>query len=260
MDYWILDTGYWMLDTGYWILDIGYWILDDRAKYARYFIGWTDGTLCGAPTPRNYINMNNLTKNIHRLGHASFRFDLEKCIYIDPYQLSDNLPKADIIICTHSHFDHCSPEDIAKIQDENTTLVVTADSAEKVSGNVQIIAPGESLDFGKIKIEAVPAYNTNKSFHPKENGWMGIIVDDGNIRIYHTGDTDDIPEMKNVEADVWLVPVSGTYVMTAEEAAEIINNVKPQVAIPMHYGAIVGSKADAGKFADFVGDRAVILD
>ncbi len=204
--------------------------------------------------------MSNLTKNIHRLGHASFRFDLEKCIYIDPYQLSDNLPKADIIICTHSHFDHCSPEDINKIKTDKTIFVLTADSAEKISGNIKIIAPGESLDFGKVKIEAVPAYNTNKSFHPKGNGWMGVIVDDGNVRIYHAGDTDAIPEMKNVEADVWLVPVSGTYVMTAEEAAEITNNVKPQVAIPMHYGVIVGSKADAEKFADLVGDRAVILD
>ena len=204
--------------------------------------------------------MKNITGNICRLGHASFRLDLVKTIYIDPYQLADNLPKADIIICTHSHFDHCSPEDIAKIQNESTTLAVTADSAEKVSGNVQIIAPGESLDFGEIKIETVPAYNTDKSFHPKENGWMGVIVDDGNVRIYHTGDSDVIPEMKNVKADVWLVPVSGTYVMTAEEAAKIINEVKPQAAVPMHYGAIVGSKADAEKFAELIGERSVILD
>jgi len=204
--------------------------------------------------------MKNLTDNICRLGHASFRLDLVKTIYIDPYQLADNLPKADIIICTHSHFDHCSPEDIAKIQDKNTTLVVTADSAKKISGNIQIIAPGESLDFGEIIIKAVPAYNTNKSFHPKENGWIGVIVDDGNVKIYHTGDSDVIPEMKNVSADVWLVPVSGTYVMTAEEAAEIINEIKPQAAIPMHYGAIVGNKADAEKFAELIGERAVILN
>jgi len=204
--------------------------------------------------------MSNFTEKIHRLGHASFRLDFVKTIYIDPYQLADDLPKADIIICTHSHFDHCSPEDIAKIQDEKTMLIVTADSVGKISGNVQIIAPGELLDFGEIKIKAVPAYNTNKSFHPKENGWIGVIVDNGNIKIYHTGDTDIIPEMKNVDADVWLVPVSGTYVMTAEEAAKIINDVKPQAAVPMHYGAIVGSKADAEKFAELVGERAVILD
>ncbi len=203
--------------------------------------------------------MKNLTENIHRLGHASFRFDLEKCIYIDPYRLTGNLPKADIIICTHSHFDHCSPEDIAKIKDENTTLVVTKDSVSKISGNIQVIVPGESLNFGKIKIEAVPAYNTNKSFHPKENDWMGVIVDDGNIRIYHTGDSDVIPEMKCISADVWLVPVSGTYVMSAKEAAKIINDVKPQAAVPMHYGAIVGSESDAKRFAELVGEIAVIL-
>ena len=204
--------------------------------------------------------MKKLTENICHRGHDSFLLNLEKCVYIDPYQLTGDLPKADIIICTHPHFDHCSPEDIAKIQDENTTLVVTADAVSKVSGNIQIIAPGESLEFGKIKIEAVPAYNTNKSFHPKENGWIGVIIDDGNVRIYHTGDTDAIPEMKKINADVWLVPVSGTYVMTAEEAAEVVNNVKPQVAIPMHYGVIVGSKTDAEKFAELIGERAVILN
>jgi len=203
--------------------------------------------------------MKNLTENIHRLGHASFLLNLEKCIYIDPYQLTGNLPKADIIICTHSHFDHCSPEDIDKIKTENTVIVVTADSAEKVSGNVKIIAPGKSLNIGKIKIEAVPAYNINKSFHPKENGWMGVIVDDGNVRIYHTGDSDVIPEMKSISADVWLVPVSGTYVMSAKEAAKMINDVKPQVAVPMHYGAIVGSESDAKKFAELAGEYALIL-
>ena len=203
--------------------------------------------------------MKNITNKIHRLGHAAFRFDLEKRIYIDPYQLTGNLPKADIIICTHSHFDHCSPEDIAKIKDENTTLVVTEDALSKISGNIQTIAPGESLDFGNIKIEAVPAYNINKSFHPKENGWIGVIVDDGNIRIYHTGDSDVIPEMKSISADVWLVPVSGTYVMSAKEAAKIINDVKPQVAVPMHYGAIVGSESDAKRFAELAGEYALIL-
>ena len=203
--------------------------------------------------------MKNLTKNIHRLGHAAFRFDLEKCIYIDPYQLTGNLPKADIIICTHSHFDHCSPEDINKIKTDKTIFVVTADSAEKISGNVEIIAPGQSLNIDKIKIEAVPAYNTNKSFHPKENGWMGVIIDDENIKIYHTGDSDVIPEMESISADVWLVPVSGTYVMSAKEAAGIINDVKPQVAVPMHYGAIIGSESDAKKFAELAGGRVVIL-
>jgi len=203
--------------------------------------------------------MKNLTNKIHRLGHAAFRFDLKKCIYIDPYQLPENQPKADIIICTHSHFDHCSPEDINKIKTDKTIFVVTADSAEKISGNIKIIAPGQSLIIGEIKIEAVPAYNTNKSFHPRENNWMGVIVDDGDIRVYHTGDSDVIPEMNSVNADIWLVPVSGTYVMSAEEAAKIINNVNLQVAVPMHYGAIVGSEADAKKFAQLVGDKALIL-
>jgi len=135
--------------------------------------------------------------------------------------LPENQPKADIIICTHSHFDHCSPEDINKIKTDKTIFVVTADSAEKISGNIKIIAPGQSLIIGEIKIEAVPAYNTNKSFHPRENNWIGVIVDDGDIRVYHTGDSDVIPEMNSVNADIWLVPVSGTYVMSAEEAAKI---------------------------------------
>ena len=204
--------------------------------------------------------MKNVIEKIKRLGHAAFRFDFAKTIYIDPYQLSGNLPKADVIICTHEHFDHCSPEDIAKIQDEKTIIIATADSAKKLSGNVKIIAPGESITLDEIKVEAVPAYNTNKNFHPKENGWIGVIIDDGNVRIYHTGDSDVIPEMKKINADVWLVPVSGTYVMNAEEAAEIINEVSPKIAVPMHYGAIVGSAADAENFANLVGEKAVILD
>lgn len=203
--------------------------------------------------------MKNIIEKIHWLGHAAFRLDLNKIIYIDPYQLTGNLPKADIIICTHEHFDHCSPEDVAKIQSENTLIITTADAAEKLSGNFKIVKPGDTVNLGEIKIEAVPAYNTNKNFHPKSNGWIGAVIDDGNFRIYHTGDSDVIPEMKEINADVWLVPVSGTYVMNAEEAAEIVNEMKPAVAVPMHYGAIVGSEADAEKFAAIVGEKAVIL-
>ncbi len=203
--------------------------------------------------------MENLTDGIHRIGHACFRLDLAKRIYIDPYQLTGDPQKADVIICTHSHYDHCSPEDIAKIRTDETVMVATPDCVEKIGGSVRTIAPGETVELDTIRIEAVPAYNTNKSFHPRANAWVGVIIDDGERRIYHTGDSDAIPEMKDARADVWLIPVSGTYVMDAEEAAALINELKPQVAVPMHYGAIVGSSADADKFASLVGDRARIL-
>ena len=189
-----------------------------------------------------------MLQNIKWLGHAGFKLKGEKTIYIDTFKIKDTEP-ADIIIITHGHFDHLSPEDIRKIQTGKTIIVTTPDCYSKVSGNVKTISPGKTLDVDGIKIEAVPAYNTNKHFHPKSNGWMGVVVTVNGKRIYHAGDTDNIPEMSHLKnIDVALLPVSGTYVMTADEAADAANKIMPKVAVPMHYGAIVGTKADAEKF------------
>ena len=190
-----------------------------------------------------------MTKNIHWLGHDTFRIEGEQVIYTDPFKIKKK-GKADIILITHEHYDHCSPEDVKKIQGPDTVVVCPADCAAKLQGNVKVVKPGDVLEIKGVKIEAVPSYNTNKQFHTKERGWVGYVFTSGGQRIYIAGDTDYIPEMKNIRADIALLPVSGTYVMTADEAAQAALDIKPKVAIPMHYGSIVGSKEDARRFAE----------
>ena len=181
------------------------------------------------------------------LGHDGFRIDAEKMIYVDPYQIEGG-PVADLILITHEHFDHCSPEDIAKIQGPETVIITEKDSAKKLTGDVRILKPGETLDLGDVKIEAVPSYNTDKDFHPKKNGWLGFIVETDGVKVYHAGDADFIPEMKDFEVDIALLPVSGTYVMTSDQAVTAALAINPKLAIPMHYGAIVGDEPDALNF------------
>jgi|TARA_B100000315_G_scaffold12218_1_gene11678 L-ascorbate metabolism protein UlaG (beta-lactamase superfamily) len=193
------------------------------------------------------MNIEETAKKIVWLGHDCFRIDGDKIVYFDPYQISPGT-KADLILVTHEHFDHCSPGDIAKIQKPETVIVTEKDAAKKLEGNVKVVRPGQTIDVDEIKIEAVPAYNTDKTFHPKENGWLGFIVDMEGVRIYHAGDTDFIPEMNQFEVDIALLPVSGTYVMTAVDAMEAALAIRPKLAIPMHYGAIVGGGQDAKDF------------
>ncbi len=191
--------------------------------------------------------MNPLAQNIHWLGHDSFRFEENNLqIYIDPYQLSE-APPADIILISHDHFDHCSPEDVAKIQKEATTIVTIAEAAKKLQGQIEIVKPGDKLTVKGVPIEVVPAYNLTKfrspgnPFHPKGAGHVGFIVTLGGLRVYHTGDSDVIPEMNTFSVDIALLPVSGTYVMTAEEAVEAARILKPRLAIPMHVGRGIGA-------------------
>ncbi len=206
-----------------------------------------------------------MIENIHWLGHASFRIENDKIIYTDPYELKGPLPKADLILITHDHFDHLSPKDVAKVAKEDTVIVTIAAAAEKLKGDVRVVKPGDSITVLGIPIEAVPAYNVNKfrspgqPFHPKESGHVGFIFTVGGQRIYHAGDTDVIPEMDDIEADIALLPVGGTYTMTADEAAQAANTIKPKVAIPMHWGAIVGSVKDAQRFSDLCEMEVVIL-
>ena len=200
-----------------------------------------------------------MLQNIKWLGHAGFKITGEKTIYIDPFKINETEP-ADIIICTHEHFDHVSHEDIKKIQAGKTVIVTTPDSFSKVSGNVKTFSVGQSIVVDGIKIEGVPAYNLNKNFHPKSNNWIGVVITVNGKRIYHAGDTDNIPEMaalKNI--DIALLPVSGTYVMTAEEAADAANKIMPKIAVPMHYGSIIGTKADAERFRKLCKCKAEIL-
>ncbi len=186
--------------------------------------------------------------NIHWLGHDSFRIDGDVTIYIDPWKLAAGVPPADLILITHEHSDHFSPDDIELIRTPQTEFVAIATVAAKLSGLVHTVKPGDRLAVRGVEIEAMPAYNLSKKFHPREKGHVGYVLTVDRQRIYHAGDTDAIPEMEGLRPDIALLPVSGTYVMDAEEAVEAVKLLQPGLAIPMHYGAIVGSEADALRF------------
>jgi len=191
----------------------------------------------------------NMIENIHWLGHDTFKISGEKVIYTDPFNIRKE-DAADIILITHEHYDHCSPEDVKKLLKTGTVIVAPTDCGGKLSGDVRTVVPGDKLTVGGVEIEAVPAYNTNKQFHTKSRNWVGYIFTLSGQRIYLAGDTDFIPEMKTFKADIALLPVSGTYVMTSEEAVEAALAINPKIAIPMHYNSIVGTKKDARRFAD----------
>jgi L-ascorbate metabolism protein UlaG (beta-lactamase superfamily) len=200
--------------------------------------------------------------HIHWLGHASFRIDDGAArIYIDPWKLPAGAPKADVVLITHAHFDHFSAEDIAKIEKPGTVFVTPADVAAKLKGKTVIVsAPGGAWQAGPVKVTAVAAYNVGKDFHPKANGWVGYVVTlSTGQRIYHTGDSDATPEMKQVKADVALMPCGGTYTMTAAEVAAVASVFKPAILVPMHWGDIVGARADADAVAKAFTGKTVIL-
>ena len=189
-----------------------------------------------------------MVENIHWMGHDTFKITGKKVIYTDPFKIKER-DKADIILITHEHYDHCSPDDISMVQGPDTTIVATSDCRKKLSGKVKFVKPGDKINISGVELEVVPAYNTNKQFHTKDKGWVGYIFTLEGQRIYIAGDTDYIPEMKDFKADIALLPVSGTYVMTAEEAVRAALDIRPKIAIPMHYDSIVGTKDDAKRFA-----------
>lgn len=202
------------------------------------------------PAKEGAMTADEMIKGVTWLGHDSFRVAAGgKIIYIDPFQLASAIP-ADIVLITHDHYDHCVPGDVAKIQTAATTIVTDAACAKKLKGGIRTVKPGDRITVGGVIVEATPAYNTDKKFHPKADGKLGFVITVDGVRIYHAGDTDLIPEMKKIKADIALLPVSGTYVMTADQAVQAALAIGPALAVPMHYSSIVGSDADAEKFAD----------
>lgn len=195
----------------------------------------------------NNMKYNNI--EIKRINHDCFKINGSKIIYIDPFKLEKN-DRADFILITHNHFDHMSIEDIKKIITPSTVIIasVSCTDLNSLPNKKVFMKPNEKFN-DSIKVESVHAYNINKKFHPRENNGLGFIVTIDNTRIYHAGDTDIIPEMKNIKnIDLALLPVSGTYVMDVKEAVESANLINPKIVIPMHYGSIVGSASDGNDF------------
>lgn len=196
---------------------------------------------------------------LYWLGHDCFRIEGDKNIIIDPFKIERQ--KTDIVLVTHDHFDHCSIEDLKKIEYKSLIASVACKQLK-----ARFVKPGDVVDIDGVKIKAVPAYNVNKFkspgqvFHPRELNYVGFVVEIDGVSIYHAGDTDFIPEMRDVKVDIALLPVSGTYVMTAEEAANATEAIKPEIVIPMHYGSIVGSEQDAEKFKKITKAKVVILE
>jgi len=185
------------------------------------------------------------------LGHASFKIQTGENfkIYIDPWKI-DRKDEADLVLITHPHYDHLSPEDVKKIQVDKTHILVSSDAVGKLKGKVRGVKPDEEISLQNLSIQTAPAYNVNKPYHPKANGWVGYVVKIGDVSIYHSGDTDFISEMENIRPYVALLPIGGTYTMNVEDALKAAQALNPNLVIPMHYGDIVGSVADAKRFVE----------
>ncbi len=195
-----------------------------------------------------------------------------KVIYIDPYNIREGLPKADLILITHSHYDHCSVSDMQKIVRDGTKIICPADCQSKITRfdvpiKIEIVEPNEEIDLGDVKICTLRSYNTDKHFHPKEEGWLGYLIKLNGVFIYHAGDSDVIPEMqkltgyKQLGKDfVALLPVGGRFTMNAEEAYEAAKMIKPTLAIPMHWGSIVGTKDDAEEFKELCEENNIRVE
>ncbi|MBO4383170.1 MAG: MBL fold metallo-hydrolase [Clostridia bacterium] len=190
--------------------------------------------------------------------HSSVRFEWDgEVYYVDPYQITEEAHDADFVLFTHDHFDHFDPESVEKIIGEYTLFVCPAAMEAKVKAavgahDVLPVVPEQFYEDGPMEVETVPSYNIDKDFHPEAAGWVGYLFHLGDLRLYIAGDTDNTEEARDVSADIAMIPVGGTYTMTPEEAADLINEMAPEVAIPTHYGTVAGSTDDGQKFAELV--------
>jgi len=207
-----------------------------------------------------------MLEHVHWLGHDSFRIDGSSVVYIDPWKLPAGQPAADVILVTHDHYDHFSAADIDRVAGPGTIVVGPPCVTDKLRGRVaSAIEPGQTITAATATVTAVPAYNIDKFkaagevYHPRSAGHVGYIVDMDGLRIYHAGDTDPIPEMDDIDVDVALLPVGGTYTCTPEDAAAACTRLKAKVVVPMHFGDIVGSESDARRFEQLCGLPVTIL-
>jgi L-ascorbate metabolism protein UlaG (beta-lactamase superfamily) len=211
------------------------------------------------------MDATSLISRLHWLGHDSFRLDGPPTIYFDPWQLKGRQPRADLVLISHEHHDHCSPRDVKKIRGPETVVLAGGSAAQDLPG-ARAVKPGDRLAVAGVEVEVVRAYNVDKfrspgvPFHPKASNHVGYVVTLDGVRIYHSGDTDAIIEMGEIDCDVALLPVSGKFVMTAEEAVEAARTLGPQIVVPMHYGAGIGSPGDGERFARLYGGEVALLE
>ena len=200
--------------------------------------------------------------------HSSIRLQTQNgtVVYVDPYGFTAEPHDADLILVTHSHFDHLSPEDIARVRRPSTVFVLPVSCKRDFAKagfsheEATFLVPYEhTTPLPDIEVEAMPAYNVSKGFHPKQNGWLGYVIATDGTRVYVAGDTDDLPENRSIACDIALVPAGGTYTMDAREAAAFVNALRPTVAIPEHYGTVAGSPEDGETFASLVNPNIEVV-
>jgi L-ascorbate metabolism protein UlaG (beta-lactamase superfamily) len=177
--------------------------------------------------------------------------DGERTIYIDPWGTPDDAPPADVTFITHAHSDHFRPGEIDRLSSASTKLIAPHDVANELSGDVTPVAPGEAHEISGVRFRTVPAYNTREEalrFHPKANRWVGYVIELGGRSYYHAGDTDHAPELDEIRTDVAFVPVGGHFTMDVDAAAGLVKTIDPGLAVPIHYGFVVGSRSDGERF------------
>ena len=207
------------------------------------------------------MDMQELLNGCTVPNHSCVRIeDNGIVVYVDPYGLPSRTADADLIAVTHSHYDHFSPEAIDQVLKAGTEFVAPVGMEQDFAkagislGGVHFISPGESVNYRGIQIEGIPAYNTLKPFHPKRSGWLGYRFAFPGRSVYVTGDTDAKLECVRVHCDLLFIPVGGTYTFDARAAAKVANEIHPAVAVPIHYGQVVGNRADAEKFCSLLDD------
>lgn len=209
----------------------------------------------GAKTPRT-ISLRGVTWfkqagiRIRRAG---------KSVYVDPWGLYDR-DEADLVFITHEHYDHYSTDDLARIHQKGTKIIVPASMASKVRDYHRLVKPGDTFAVDGVKVKVVPAYNRLKAYHPESKEWVGFILEVDGVTYYHAGDTDLIPEMETIRADVAFLPCGGTYTMNAAQATQAAETVGATIAVPIHWGDIVGTEEDARRFVDSFAGKAQVLE